>query len=129
MSTDYDDESIFKPKKEYIDMYDKISNKIYIIIKVKGIIEKINYKLKKSLSYIDSILIESILFDDSQLKYKINTKIDDTLNFVWFEIYKKNRKNRKNIIRSLEVSYDKIDMLKKYMIYCMILYIRHMLKY
>ena len=78
MSTDYDDESIFKPKKEYIDMYDKISNKIYIIIKVKGIIEKINYKLKKNLSYIDSILIESILFDDSQLKYKINTKIDDT---------------------------------------------------
>ena len=78
MSTDYDDESIFKPKKEYIDMYDTISNKIYIIIKVKGIMEKINYKLKKSLSYIDSILIESILFDDSQLKYKINTKIDDT---------------------------------------------------
>ena len=28
MSTDYDDESVFKPKKEYIDMYDKIRNKI-----------------------------------------------------------------------------------------------------
>ena len=63
------------------------------------------------------------MFDDSQLKYKINTKIDDTLNFVWFEIYKKNRKNRKNIIRSLEVSYDKIDMLKK--IYDLLYYIIH----
>ena len=28
MSTDYDDESVFKPKKEYMDMYDKIRNKI-----------------------------------------------------------------------------------------------------
>ena len=44
MSTDYDDESIFKPKKEYIDMYDKISNKIYIIIKVKGIVFRISIR-------------------------------------------------------------------------------------
>ena len=29
MSTDYDDESVFKPKKEYIDMCNKISKKIY----------------------------------------------------------------------------------------------------
>ena len=129
MSTDFDDESVFKPKKEYIDMYDKISNKIYIVIKVKGMIEKIKCKLKKNLWYIDSILYESILFDESQLKYKINAKIDDTLNFAWFKIYKKNRKNRKNIISSLEVNTDKIDMLKKCTIYCMILYIRHMLKY
>ena len=80
---------------------------------MNGIITKINNKLKKNLSYINSILVESILFDDSQLKYKINAKIDDTLNFVWYEIYKKNRKNRKNIISSLEVNTDKIDILKK----------------
>ena len=79
MSTDYDDDSVFKPKKEYIDMYDKISNKINSINKVNVIIIKINNKLKKNLLYIDSILIESILFDDSQLNYKVNAKIDDTL--------------------------------------------------
>ena len=79
MSTNYDDDSVFKTKKEYIDVYDKISNKINSITKVNGIIIKINNKLKKNLSYIDSILIESILFDDSQLNYKINAKIDDTL--------------------------------------------------
>ena len=77
---------------------------------MNGVITKINNKLKKNLSYINSILVESILFDDSQLKYKINAKIDDTLNFVWYEIYKK---NRKNIISSLEVNTDKIDILKK----------------
>ena len=52
MSTDYDDESVFKPKKEYIDMYDKIRNKINIMSKVNNIIVKINNKLKKNLSFV-----------------------------------------------------------------------------
>ena len=76
MSTD---DSIFKPTKEYIDMYNKISNKIDIINNLNGKIVKIKTKLKKNLSYIDN----------SQLKYKINAKIEDTLSFIWFEIYKK----------------------------------------
>ena len=75
MSTD---DSIFKPTKEYIDMYNKISNKIDIINNLNGKIVKIKTKLKKNLSYIDI----------SQLKYKINAKIEDTLSFIWFEIYK-----------------------------------------
>ena len=72
-------------------------------------INKINYKLEKNISYINSVLCESILFDDSQLRYKINAKIDDTLNFVWNEIYKKNRKNRKNKISSDEVNTNKLN--------------------
>ena len=76
MSTD---DSIFKPTKEYIDMYNEISNKIDIINNLNGKIVKIKTKLKKNLSYIDN----------SQLKYKINAKIEDTLSFIWFEIYKK----------------------------------------
>ena len=81
------DESIFKLKKEYIDMKDKIDDKFNKISKVIDVIVKINYKLEKNISYINSVLCESILFDDSQLKYKINAKIDDTLDFVWFEIF------------------------------------------
>ena len=76
MSTD---DSIFKPTKEYIDMYNEISNKIDIINNLNGKIVKIKTKLKKNLSYIDN----------SQLKYKINAKMEDTLSFIWFEIYKK----------------------------------------
>ena len=45
--------SIFKPTKEYIDMYNKIDNKIDIIIDLNGIIVKIKMELKKNLSYID----------------------------------------------------------------------------
>ena len=70
------------------------------------IIVKINYELKKNISYISSVFCESVLLDDSQLKYKINAKIDDTLNFVWYEIYRKNIKNRKNRISSNEVNID-----------------------
>ena len=75
MSTD---DSIFKPTKEYIDMYNKISNKIDIINNLNGKIVKIKTKLKKNLSYIDN----------SQLKYKINAKIEDTLSFIWFVMIK-----------------------------------------
>ena len=75
-------DSIFKPTKEYIDMYNKISNRIDIINDLYSKIVKIEIKLKKNLSYID----------DSQLKYKINAKIEDILSFIWFEIYKKKEK-------------------------------------
>ena len=74
--------SIFKPTKEYIDMYRKISNRIDIINDLYSKIVKIEIKLKKNLSYID----------DSQLKYKMNAKIEDILSFIWFEIYKKKEK-------------------------------------
>ena len=130
MCSDGNDESVFKLKKEYIDMQDKIDNKFNNIYKVIDAINKINYKLEKNISYINSVLCESILFDDSQLRYKINAKIDDTLNFVWNEIYKKNRKNRKNRISSDEVNTDKLKLfLKKCMIYHMILDTRDFLKY
>ena len=65
-----------------------------------------------------------MISDDSQLRYKINAKIDDTLNFVWNEIYKKNRKNKKNEITSNEVNTNKPKLLKKCMIHHMILYVR-----
>ena len=58
MSSNRDDESVFKPKKEYIDMYDKIRNKINIMSKVNNIIVKINNKLKKNLSFIDSYVLD-----------------------------------------------------------------------
>ena len=87
MSRDYDDESVFKPRKEYIDMQDKMDDKIYSIIDLIKIIEKINYKLKKNVSYVNSYINLSffVLLDDSKLIYKINAKIDHTLNFVWNE--------------------------------------------
>ena len=72
-------------------MKDKIDNKFNDINEVIGVINKINYKLEKNISYINSMLCESISFDDSQLRYKINAKIDDTLNFVWNEIYIKKK--------------------------------------
>ena len=107
MSTDYDDESVFKPVKEYLDMYDKISNKIDRITKVNGIITKIDNKLKKNLLFIDSYILDvpsSLIFfvEGPEMIYKINAKIDDILNFVWYEIYKTKRKNRKNKISSDE---------------------------
>ena len=53
-----------------------------------------------------------MLLGDSQLKYKINAKINDTLNFVWNEIFKKNRKDRKNRISSTEVNTNKLNLLE-----------------
>ena len=51
-----------------------------------------------------------MLLDGSQLRYKVNVKIDDTLNFVWNEIYRKNRKNR---INSNEVNINKLKLLER----------------
>ena len=115
MSRDYDDESVFKPRKEYIDMQDKMDDKIYSIIDLIKIIEKINYKLKKNVSYVNSYINLSffVLLDDSKLIYKINAKIDHTLNFVWNEIYRKKRINRKNRISSNEVKINKLKFLER----------------
>ena len=98
MSTEYDHRSVFKLKKEYLDMYDKIRNKINIISKVNDKIVKINNKLKKNLSYIDTfpvLEVPSSLFyfaEGPEIIYKLNVKIEDTLNFVFKVIYGKNRK-------------------------------------
>ena len=87
MCSNGNDESVFKRKKEFIDVYDKIDNKMNSICEVLDIIVKINCKLKKNNSYINSMFIKSLL-GEPQLKYKINVKIYDTLYFVWYEIYR-----------------------------------------
>ena len=115
MSSNYDDERVFKPKKDYIDMYDKICNKINTISKVNNIMVKINNKLKKNLQFIDSYVLDvpsslSFFVEGLEMIYKINAKIDDILNFVWYEIYKTKRKNRKNKISSDEVNTDKLKL-------------------
>ena len=83
--------------KKKNDMNDKIDNKFNDMAELRDIIVKINNKLEKNISYINSVLCESILFDDSQLRYKINAKIDDTLNFAWNEIYEKKQKKKDKI--------------------------------
>ena len=100
-------------KKEYIHMYNKINNKMDKIYEVIDIIHKIYQILKKNILYINSRLFESLLLGDLQLKYKLNTKINDTLNFMWYEIYRKNRKNKKNKISSNEVNTDKLELLER----------------
>ena len=87
MCSDGNDETVFKLKKEYVDMYDKTNNIIDNINEVLDIFVKINYKLKENNLYINSKFFELLISDDSQLRYKINPKIDDTLNFVWNKIY------------------------------------------
>ena len=118
MPSNYDDQSVFKHKIEYIDMYDKICNKINIIKKVNNIIIKTNNKLKKNVLFINSYVLDvpsSLIFftEGPERVYKINARIDDLLNFVWFVLYKKNRKNRKSRISSDEVNTDKLKLLKK----------------
>ena len=63
MYSDYDDESVFKPKKEYIDMQDKMDAKIYSIIDLIKIIKTMNYKLKKNVSYVNHILFHHFFFN------------------------------------------------------------------
>ena len=74
-------DNIFKPTQEYTDMYNKIDNKIDNLNNLNGISVKIKMLLKKNPSYID----------DTQSKYKIIAKIEDTLSFIWFEGYKKKK--------------------------------------
>ena len=108
-------------------MYNKINNKMDNIYEVIEIIHKIYQILKKNILYINSRLFESLLLGDLQLKYKLNTKINDTLNFMWYEIYRKNRKNKKNKISSNEVNTDKLELLER-MCNSMILYMRQIMK-
>ena len=112
MCSDGNDESVIKLKKEYIDMQDKINDKMNNINEVIDIIVKINDKLKKNVSYINSKFSE-LLLGEPHLRYKINAKIYDTLNFVWNEIYRKNRKNKKNRINLSEVNINKLELLEK----------------
>ena len=111
MYSDGYDESVFKLKKEYIDMRKKMDDKLDNIEELIDIFVKMNDKLKKNVSYINLMLLG--LFDESQLIYKINAKIDDTLNFVYNEIYRKNRKNRKNRISSNKVNINKLKLLER----------------
>ena len=100
-------------------MQDKIRNKINKINNVNGIIAKIINKLKKNLSYIDTFPVlevpSSIFYfvEGPEIIYKLNAKIEDTLNFVFKAIYGKNRKNRKNRISSDEINTDKLKLFKK----------------
>ena len=92
MYSDVDDgESIFKIKKVYMDMIDKIYDKMNNITDVINIIKKINGELKKNIELICEIIFK--LSDDSRLRQvEINTigaKIDDALNSVWNKIYRK----------------------------------------
>ena len=90
-SDDDDDESIFKIKKEYMGMLDKIYDKMNNTTDVNNIIIKINDELKKSIESIHEIIFK--LSDDSRLRQvEINTigaRIDDALNSVWNKIYRK----------------------------------------
>ena len=96
-------------KKEYVDMQDKIDNKIYIINKVIDIIKLKADKLKKNIESIYEILLlfwlRKLQIGQAELN-TINAKIDDALNFVCNDIYRKNRKNR--IISEKIVKY-KLD--------------------
>ena len=94
MYSDGYDESVFKFKKEYMDMVDKIYDKVNNISDVIKIILKINDELKKNIESICEIIFK--LSDDLRLGQvqinTINAKIDDALSFVWNKIYRKNRK-------------------------------------
>ena len=99
MCSDGYDESVFKLKKEYMGIIDKIYDKMSNITYVISIVIKINDELEKNIESIREILFK--LSDDSRLRQveinTINAKIDDTLNFVCNKIYRKNRKNRKSL--------------------------------
>ena len=87
-----DNETIFKPKKEYIDLLDKINNKINNITDVKKIIKKIKDELNDKIVSIYEIIFN--LSNDSRLRQdelnKVDAIIDDTLNFIYNNIYRKN---------------------------------------
>ena len=108
MHSDDDDESIFKLKKEYRIVIDKIYDKMNNISEVITIIKNINDELKKNIKSIYEIMFN--LSDDSQLtqveRNTINAKIDDALNFACNKIYRKNR------ISSKSINEDNLNLLK-----------------
>ena len=118
-SDDYD-VSVFKIKKEYMDMIDKIYDKMSNINDVINIIKKINDELKKNIESIREIIFR--LSDDSRLRQveinTINAKIDDALNFVWNKICRKNKISSKKINRDKHKDIDsyvsnKLDLLER----------------
>ena len=95
---------IFKIKKEFIDMLDKINNKIKIITDIKIEIIKIKDKVSKNIqSIFDKIFIK--FPDDPQLRLaylnKVDAEMDDALNFVCNKLCKENK------IRSEKINRDK----------------------
>ena len=108
MHSDDDDESIFKLKKEYRIVIDKIYDKMNNISEVITIIKNMNDELKKNIKSIYEIMFN--LSDDSQLTQveinTINPKIDDALNFACNKIYRKNR------ISSKSINEDNLNLLK-----------------
>ena len=90
-------------------MLDKVHNKINNIGYANKIITKIRDELKKKIE----LIYESLFFklsDDSRLRLpelnKIDAIIDDTLNFVWIKIYRKNRISSEKINRDKHKGID-----------------------
>ena len=72
MYSDGYDESVLKLKKEYMDMKDKMYDKMNNIADVNNIIIKINDELKKNIESIHEILFK--LSDDLRLRQvEVNT--------------------------------------------------------
>ena len=97
-----------KTKKEYIDLLDKVNNKINNITDVKKIIIKIKNELNDRIESIYEITFN--LSTDSRLKRdelnKIDAIIDDTLNFICIKIYRKNITSSENINRDKHSDID-----------------------
>ena len=101
-------ETIFKTKKEYIELLDKVNNKINNIIYVNKIIIKIKDELNDKIQSIYEIIFK--LSNDSRLRRdelnKIDAIIDDMLNFVCNKICRENITSSENINRN---KYKDID--------------------
>ena len=115
------DETIFKTKKEYIDMLDKVNNKINNINDANKIIAKRKDEFKKKIESIYKSMLK--LRNNSRLRQvelnMIDVKIDDALNFAWNKIIREkiNRDKHKGIdeyaisnkLNLLERVYDSIN--------------------
>ena len=101
---------IFKSKKEFIDMMDKIDNKIDNIEDTKNILIKIKDKVSKNIqSIFDKIFIK--LPDDPQLRLahlnKVDAEMDNALDFVWNKICRENEISSKKINRDKHKAFDR----------------------
>ena len=88
-----DDESLIAIKKKYMDMLDKVNNKINNITDGNKIITKVNAKVKKKIELINKsslfVLQKASCLRLAELN-KIDAIIDDALNLIWNMICKKN---------------------------------------
>ena len=95
-----EEDIIFKIKKEFIDIQDKVNNKINNIIDIKKRLKK-NDEVRKNIESIYEILFR--LPNDPRLRRdkvnKADTIIDGTLNFVSNKISRKNKISSKKINR------------------------------